>query len=172
MQHLDNEYDDFEEEYKSKTQIKQEMHDMQNFAMRIVKLSKNERARVPLTEEILEAIALADKIKNKPEALRRHVRFMAKVLMETDLTDIQQGLDILANKHQQETSRFHHLEQTRDELIEQGNNRIEALLAECPSMERQKLRQLVRQAAKEKASEKTGKYYRELFAYIKEHANS
>ena len=169
MHHLDNEYDDFDEDIKSKTQIKREMHEMQDFAMKIVNLSKSQRAKLPLTEDIKDSLVLADKIKNKPEALRRHIRFMAKELLELDLSPIRQALDFIANKHQQETNQFHALEQLRDELISEGSSRIEALLTECPAMERQKLRQLVRQAAKEKAAEKTGKYYRELFAYIRAH---
>lgn len=169
MPDYDHDIDALDEEYKSKSDIKREMHALQDFAMRLVKLSKHQRSKVPFTEELLEALALADKIQNKPEALRRHVRFMSKVLLETDLEPIQKALDIMANKHQQETTKFHKLEQLRDEVIDQGGSKIEELLSEHPAMDRQKLRQLQRQAAKEKASEKTGKYYRELFAYLKEH---
>ncbi len=168
MHHLDNEYDGLDEELKSKTELKREMHQMQDFAMKLVKLSKHQRSKVPLTEEIKENLVLADKILNKPDALNRHVRFLAKVLVETDLAPIHQALDVMANKHQQETAKFHKLEQTRDELIEQGNAKVEALLEEYQGFERQRLRQLVRLAAKEKAAEKQGKHYRELFAYLKE----
>ncbi|MDO6427062.1 ribosome biogenesis factor YjgA [Thalassotalea sp. 1_MG-2023] len=170
MPQYEHDIDEFDEDYKSKTEIKREMHAMQDFAMKLVKLSKAQRAKVPFPEEILEALALADKIKNKPEALRRHVRFMSKVLLETDLTDVNQALDVMANKHQQDTSRHLRLEQLRDDLITQGNDKIEAMLEQYPAMERQKLRQLVRQATKEHNAEKPGKSYRDLFAYIKEHA--
>ena len=112
---------------------------------------------------------LADKITNKHEALRRHVRHIAKILAETDLEPIKQAMDVMANKHQQESVKFEKLEKMRDELIEQGNDTIEALLSQFDSMERQKLRQLVRQAKKEHSAEKVGKHYRDLFAYLKEH---
>ena len=169
MQHLDNEYDGLDEELKSKTELKREMHQMQDFAMKLVKLSKHQRSKLPLTESLKENLALADKILTKHDALNRHVRFMAKVLVETDLEPIHQALDVMANKHQQETAKFVQLETLRDELIEQGAPCIENLLAEHSSMDRQKLRQLVRQASKEKAAEKPGKYYKELFAYLKQH---
>ena len=78
-------------------------------------------------------------------------------------------MDVMANKHQQESVKFEKLEKMRDELIAEGNEPIEALLAEYTSMERQKLRQLVRQAKKEHKAEKVGKHYRDLFAYLKEH---
>ena len=162
--------DEFDEEYKSKSEIKREMHELQDFALNLVKLSKAQRAKIPFTEGLLEALTLADKIKNKPEALRRHVRFMSKLLLETELEPIKQALDILANKHQQEDAKFHKLEQLRNQVIEQGNDKVEELLSVYPSMERQKLRQLVRQASKEVTSEKIGKYYKELFTYLKDHS--
>ena len=74
------------------------------------------------------------------------------------------------NKHQQETAKFIRLEKLRDELIEQGNPAVEALLTEFEHMERQKLKQLVRHAVKEKKAEKLGKHYRNLFTYLKENS--
>lgn len=164
MPHSEHEFDD---ELKSKSEIKREMLDLQDYAMRLIKLSKHQRTKIPFTEALQEDLVLADKIKNKHEALRRHVRHMAKVLSETDLEPINQALDVMANKHQQETAKFVQLESMRDELIEQGGTFIEELLAKYESMERQKLRQLVRQAAKEKHVEKPGKHYKELFSYLK-----
>ena len=163
-----NDIDEFDEDLKSKSEIKREMLRLQDFAYILIKMSKHQRSRLPLTEEIKDALTLADKILNKHEALRRHVRFLAKVLSETDLEPINQAMDVMANKHQQETAKFLHLETLRDELIEQGNAKIEELLSETPAFERQKLRQLVRQATKEKAAEKPAKYHRDLFAYLKE----
>ena len=78
----------------------------------------------------------------------------------------------MANKHQQETAKFVRLEKMRDELIENGNEPIEALLTEYSTMERQKLRQLVRHANKEKKAEKIGKYHKELFSYLKVHVQA
>ncbi|WP_286265085.1 ribosome biogenesis factor YjgA [Thalassotalea atypica] len=169
MQHLDNEYDDLDEELKSKTELKREMHQLQDFAVKLVKLSKHQRSKIPFTEAIEECLVLADKITNKHDALNRHMRFMARVLQDTDLAPIKQALDVMANKHQQETTKFNRLEKLCDEVIEQGSEKIEALLAEHSAMERQKLRQLVRQAGKEKAADKPGKQYKALFTYLKSH---
>jgi ribosome-associated protein len=113
-------------------------------------------------------MVVADKIRNKHEALRRHIRHIAKILLETDLDPIHQAIDVMANKHQQATAKFVRLENLRDELIEEGNDAVENLLAEFTQMDRQKLKQLVRNAAKEKKAEKLGKHYRNLFDYLKE----
>lgn len=162
---------EFDEELKSKSEIKREMHQMQDFALKLVKLSKHQRSKIPFTDEFKQELILADKIQNKHEALRRHVRHMAKVLCEMDLAPINQALDVMANKHQQETAKFVHLESLRDQLLEEGNNFIEETLVQNDTMERQKLRQLIRQAAKERKLEKVGRGHRDLFAYLKEHVS-
>jgi ribosome-associated protein len=168
MPHSAKVIDELDEELLSKSEIKREMHRLQDFGQMLVKMSKHQRSRLPLTEELKQAMVLADKIVNKHEALRRHIRHIAKILAETDLEPIKQAMDVMANKHQQESAKFDKLEQIRDNLIDEGGTAIEALIAEYSSFERQKLRQLVRHAGKEKKAEKPGKYYRDLFAYLKE----
>jgi len=158
-----------EEELKSKSEIKREMYRLQDFAQELVGMSKHQRSRLPLTDDLLDAMIVADKIANKHEAMRRHIRHIAKILLETDLAPIHQAIDVMANKHQQETAKFIRLEEMRTELLTQGNDCIETLLTDNPSMERQKLRQLVRQANKEFTAEKPAKYYQELFTYLKQH---
>ena len=154
MPHSANDIDDLDEELKSKTEIKREMHQLQAFAQQLVEMSKHQRGRLPLSDELKETMVVADKIKNKHEALKRHIRYIGKVLQETDLAPIRQAMDVMANKHQQETAKFVRLEKLRDDLLEQGNDKVEALLSEYPQLERQKLRQLVRNALKEKKAEK------------------
>ncbi|MEW6990291.1 ribosome biogenesis factor YjgA [Colwelliaceae bacterium 6441] len=159
---------EFDDELKSKSEIKREMHQMQDFALKLVKLSKHQRTKIPFPDDFKHELVLADKIIGKHEALRRHIRHMAKVLCEMDLEPINHALDVMANKHQQESAKFVYLEDLRDQLIENGNSLIEELLTKHDAMERQKLRQLVRQAVKEKKAEKIGKYHRDLFTYLKE----
>lgn len=163
--------DDLDEELKSKSEVKREMLQLQAFGQKLINLSKHQRSKIPFTDDIKDALHLADKIKNKHEALRRHVRHLAKILSESDLEPINHALDVMANKHQQETAKFVKLEKMRDNVIEQEGSFIEDLLAENDTMDRQKLRQLSRQAAKEQKAEKIGKYYKELFDYLKEHTN-
>jgi ribosome-associated protein len=167
---IDDLSSEIDQELKSKTEIKREMHQLQDFGQKLIEMSKHQRSRLPLTEDLKDAMIVADKIRNKNEALRRHIRHIAKILVETDLAPIYQAIDVMANKHQQETAKFTRLENLRDELIEQGSEAVETLLAEFEQMERQKLKQLVRHAAKEKKAEKLGKHYRNLFDYLKENS--
>ena len=165
--HID---ESLEEELKSKTEIKREMHQLQDFAQRLIEMSKHQRSRLPLSDDLKDAMVLADKITNKHEALRRHIRHTAKILLETDLEPIHQAMEVMANKHQQETAKFVRLEALRDDLITQGNTAVESLIADFPNIERQKIKQLIRNAAKEKKAEKLGKHYKNLFTYLKDNA--
>jgi len=158
------------EELKSKTEIKKEMHQLQDFAQSLVEMSKHQRSLISLTDDLKDAMIVADKIRNKHEALRRHIRHIAKILLETDLKPIHKAIEVMENKHQQSTAKFLRLEDLRDQLIEQGNDAVEDTLIEFDKMERQKLKQLVRHAAKEKKAEKLGKHYKNLFAYLKENS--
>ena len=167
MPHSANDIDELDEDLKSKSEIKREMHKLQDFGQKLVEMSKHQRSRLPLTEDLKDAMVLADKIHNKHEALRRHIRHIAKILSETDLTPIHQAMDVMANKHQQESSKHTRIEALRDELIDGNNELIESILSKNQTMERQKLRQLIRQAIKEKKSEKPAKYYLELLNYLK-----
>lgn len=154
--------------YVSKTELKNDMKALQALAREIINLSKAQRAKIPLDDTMLEALTLADKIKNKPDALRRHVQFMAKHLDDIDLADINKGLDFIRNKHQIENLQFQQYEKLRDDVLAMDNQGLEQLLSENPSLERQKLRQLIRTAKKEQTAEKPDKGYKSLFAYLKE----
>ena len=157
-----------DEDFVSKSQIKKEMHELQALGRKIVAMSKSQRAKLPLDDDMRDALVLADKIKNKHEAAKRHMQYIGKILREADLEAIHLTMEALANKHQQETMKFQQLELLRDQLIAGNNDDAEALLVKSPNMERQKLKQLIRQAAKEVKAEKPSKNYRELFQYIKE----
>ena len=169
MPHSANDIEQLDQELLSKSEIKREMHRLQDFAMRLIKMSKHQRSKLPLTDELKDAMVLADKIENKHEALRRHVRYIAKVLAETDLEPINQAIDFITNKHQQESNLHNRYSQLREALISDSNDLIEKTLEHNPNMERQKLRQLVRQTKKEREAEREGKYHKELLNYLKSH---
>ena len=152
----------------SKTEIKNDMKDMQKLGEQICKLNRMQRAKLTLNEEIQAALIIADKIKGKHDAYHRNVQFIAKQLFESDYEAIQAELDKLNNKHAIEHINNSKLEVIRDQLIAQGDSRIDELLAEHEGFERQRMRQLVRQSAKEVKLEKPGKSLKELFKYLKE----
>ncbi|QTH63419.1 DUF615 domain-containing protein [Psychrosphaera ytuae] len=156
-----------DENYISKTDLKKEQRELQVFATDLCKLSKSQRQKLTASEELQDAFKLADKIASKPDALRRHLQFMAKLLRDEALDTLKLEYQKLTSPGQENDALMHKLETTRTDLLENGDDAINSLLESAPTLERQKLRQLVRQAKKEVASEKPGKNYKELFQYIK-----
>ncbi|KID57858.1 ABC transporter ATP-binding protein [Pseudoalteromonas luteoviolacea] len=165
----DHNVEDEEIIYVSKSELKRDAQQYQQLGIDIAELGKKQREKLPLTNELVEAMALADKIRGKHDAYRRHMNYIAKVLRTTDnVEQLQTALDMLLNRNNQAEVLLGQVERVRDDVLKLGDSKINELLEAHPSMERQKLRQLVRQANKELKAEKPAKGYKELFQYLKE----
>ncbi|WMC10161.1 ribosome biogenesis factor YjgA [Oceanimonas pelagia] len=169
MRHHDDHPDhDDDIEWVSKSEMKRESHALQQLGMDLVRLKASDLAKVPLDEELKDAIALAHKLSNKREALRRHLQFIGKLMRSRDVTAIREALNAFDQKNAVVNAHFHRLEQWRDRLIREGDKAVDALLAEHRGLDRQKLRQLARTGRKEQAAGLPPKAYRELFQYLKQ----
>ena len=155
-----------EEEGKSKSQIKREMHELQKLGEELVALSAAARAKIPLDDELQDALQLADKLGNKREALRRHIQVIGRLMRTRDLEPIEQALALLRNTNQAATRQFHKVENWRDKLIA-DSDAVTEFIAAYPEVDVQQLRQLIRNAKKEQEKQQPPKYYRELFQLIK-----
>jgi len=156
-----------DENYISKTDIKKEVKELQEFAQKLTKLSKSQRAKLSASDTLQEGFLLADKISSKPDALRRHMQYMTKVLRDEDVDTLRAQYDRITSPHQVSDGQMKKLETLRSKLLEGGNEAVSELVAKHPNIEVQKLRQLIRQAKKEVEKEKPSKNYKELFQFIK-----
>ena len=150
--------------YVSKSEIKRDAEVLKKLGVELVNLSKNEISKIPLDEDLLYAIELAQKIKK--EGYRRQIQYIGKLLRNRDIEPITQALDKLKNRHNQQVAMFHRLEKLRDELIETGN--AESIMELFPTADRQQLRTLARSAKKELTANKPPKTARQIFQYLKE----
>jgi|TARA_B110000305_G_C19429631_1_gene635579 ribosome-associated protein len=145
---FDDALDDSDEiEIVSKTQLKRESIDIQKLGMRLVGMSYEQLAKIPLDEHVLEAIALAKKIQNKRSALKRHYQFLGKLLRARETDAIIEALRVIEEANHGHIQRFHQAEMWRDEIIAKGNEAIESLVDQQTAADRQKLRQLSRNYA-------------------------
>ncbi|GAB5382495.1 MAG: ribosome biogenesis factor YjgA [Aliiglaciecola sp.] len=160
--------EDQEPEFKSKTQLKQESQAIQKLGESLVDLGASALAKIPLDDELSEAIQLARKINRKKDGFRRQLQLIGKMMRHRDCAPIQTALDQLQMSHLLQTQKFHHIEQARDRVLDLGDDGINSLVAEHPDLDRQKLRQLVRQANKQKEQNKPPKAAREIFQYLKD----
>lgn len=163
MQQLNDDIDD-EIIYVSKSEIKRDAEVLKKLGVELVNLSKNELAKIPLDDDLLYAVELAQKIKK--EGYRRQIQYIGKMLRSRDVEPLIQALDKLKNRHNQQIAVFHKLEKLRDNLIETGD--AEDIMAIYSIADRQLLRTLSRAAKKELEANKPPKTARQIFQYLKE----
>jgi ribosome-associated protein len=149
----------------SRTEMKNDMEDLQKLGEELVTLKPAVLEKFPLSDELREAIKDAQRFKN--EAKRRQLQYIGKVMRNVDPEPIQAALDKIRNKHSQATAALHKLELLRERIVDEGDQAISEALDLYPNLDRQRLRQLARQAAKEKKANKPAKAYREIFQALK-----
>ncbi len=153
--------------YVSKSQLKRESHALQALGEELVALPSAKLAKIPMPEELAEAVSLARKIKARG-GRKRQLQYIGKIMRNIDADPIEQALNDLKNAAGKEAAKFHRLEQWRDRLIEEGDAVIGELLETYPGADRQHLRQLIRNAQREAANNKPPKSAREIFRYLRE----
>ncbi|APQ13793.1 hypothetical protein NS274_08950 [Pseudomonas oryzihabitans] len=151
---------------KSKTQVKRELHALQDLGERLAGLPAEQLDRLPLTDPLRKALAEAPKHKTHI-ARKRHVQYLGKLMRDQDLEAILALVDQMDSSTRQYNERFHALERWRDRLIAEGDAALEAFVALYPETDRQHLRGLVRHAQHEAAHNKPPAAARKVFKYIR-----
>lgn len=151
----------------SKSQLKRESHALTDLGKELVELPQNKLDKIPLDENVADAVALARRIKERG-GRKRQLQYIGKLLRKVDAEPILAAMDALKNEHLKENARLHKLEQWRDRLLEEGDTTLGELLEQHPDADRQHLRQLLRNAQREKKLNKPPKSARELFKYLRD----
>lgn len=71
----------------SKTQRKKDMHALQDLGSRLCRLSDSQLEKLPLSEELIELIHTARKLKTH-ESIRRHMQCVGKRMRREDIEAI------------------------------------------------------------------------------------
>jgi len=174
MNHENNDFNDTnpaednDEDIVSRSQVKREAHAIQELGAAMIKLQASVLEKIPLPENIHDAIMAARKLK-KGSALKRQVQYVGKLLRNSDDEEsIRIAYEKAINPYREDTKLFHQMENWRDRLIAEGDKALEELIIEMPQIDRQHLRQLIRNAKKEKEKNKPPKSSREIFQYLKQ----
>ncbi len=162
---------EFEPEYDrpSKSQLKRDMTALQKLGAELIAEPKERVMRVPMPEDVRDAILECQKIKAH-EGRRRQLQYVGKkmrTLEEHELVAIQKVLDSWRGASKAETASMHALEKRRDKLLT-DDGALTTLLAAHPELDAQQLRALIRNARKEQAENKPPKAYREIFQILKQ----
>ncbi|MHA4867994.1 ribosome biogenesis factor YjgA [Duganella sp. PWIR1] len=162
---------EFEEEYErpSKSEAKRQSNALQKMGEVLVDAPRDRVKRVPMPEDVLEAILMCQTITNH-EGRRRQMQFVGKkmrTLDEEEVALIQKAIDSWKGASKSETAAMHALERRREKLLT-DDNALTALLSDHPELDVQHLRTLIRNARKEQAENKPPKAYREIFQILKQ----
>lgn len=170
-QHDDEDFDEYQDDdgYKSKSQLKREMSELQELGERLCTMPAEKIKAMDIPEAIREAALFAQTLK-KHEAARRHRQYMGK-LMRAEAENIEalrQAIDSVDQQKRKFDDRFHRVEQWRDRLVAGDDALVEEIVTIHPEVDRQHLRTLVRNAVAERAANKPPKAFRTLFKFLRE----
>ncbi len=162
---------EFEQEYErpSKSELKRQVNALQELGEALVNEPRDRVKRVPMPEDVRDAILECQTITNH-EGRRRQMQFVGKkmrTLDEEEVAAIQRAIDSWKGASKADTAAMHALERRRDKLLA-DDNALTTLLAENPELDVQHLRTLIRNARKEQAENKPPKAYREIFQILKQ----
>lgn len=167
--------DDNIDDGPSKSQLKRDAHAVRDLGTELSLLGAAERARVPLPEDIVDAIDELNRT-TKNGARKRQLGWLAKRLRKIDIEPIDAALESIRRAARANTQTLHLVEQWRDRLL--GNEdqpdpktALTDFLDKYPHADRQLLRQLQRSAMKEHAENKPTKSARVLFKAVRDAVN-
>jgi len=153
--------------YKSKSELKREMHDLQDLGISLTKLTLEKLKKLPLTDDLLVALIDAPK-HHVRSAKRRHLQFIGKLMAKQNIVAIKEKLQEFNQANTNLNANFHLLEQMRNDLLTNGNTAINNLLAQYPNAERSYLRKLINASNKEQQLGNPPISARKLFKYLRE----
>ncbi|MDR5772225.1 MULTISPECIES: ribosome biogenesis factor YjgA [unclassified Caballeronia] len=152
----------------SKSQLKRDMHALQELGEALIALPKDALKRMPMPEKLNDAVREARRITDH-EGKRRQVQYVGRVmrtLLEDEVAALRTALDTHRGVNKAETARLHWIERSRDKLLA-NDTALTDFIREHPGVDAQEGRTLIRNTRKERELQKPPRYYRELFQWIK-----
>lgn len=164
----------------SRTDLKKESAELQKLGEALVTLRSDLLEGLALPEKLLDALSEAGRIANF-EGKRRQMQFVGKLMRGLDEATLEAVREALATQHAgsaRETLALHEAERWREDLIAR-DEAVGEWLTRFPDTDAQQLRSLVRQARKDRPAPdadaasrglapRQGRAYREIFQLVRE----
>lgn len=154
----------------SKTRMKQASHELQTLGEAVVALPDARLDGLAIAEILLDAIRQFKKTKTF-EGRRRQMQYIGKLMRQHDVEPIRQAVTDMQLGRAKDSLALHQAERWRAELLA-DDEAATRWIAEHPQTDAQQLRSLIRAARKDAAlvpEKRSGRAFRELFQFIKEH---
>lgn len=152
----------------SKSQLKRDMHSLQDMGKRMLELSNEQLDTLTISDTLRSAIEESRRIRQN-EAKRRHLQYIGKIIrQEDDPEAVRRAIDAFDSGSEEHTRRHHLAERWRDRMIADGDSVAGEFFSYCPNADIQHLRNLVRNARRDVEKEKNTGQARKLFRYLRE----
>ena len=156
-----------DDEPVSKSQLKREAQALRSLADELAELPPSQLGKVPLDDDVLQAIKLARTLRSHG-ARRRQLQYVAKLIRRTDASGLIEALEQLKLEAQGLTAQQHRIEAWRNRMLEEGDSALGELLQQRPGLDIQALRQLIRNGQHERKAGKPPAAARALFRTLRE----
>ena len=163
------ELDDNGYDRPSKSQLKREMTALQELGTALVELPKDALKRMPMTEDLADAVHEARRITDH-EGKRRQLQYVGRMmrgLREDEVAALRTALEEHRGVNKAATARLHWIERTREKLLG-SDDALTEFIRQHPAADPQEGRTLIRNARREQEQARPPKYFRELFQWIKD----
>lgn len=154
---------------KSKSTIKKDVLEITELGRALIMLNDEQLDKLPLSGSLHDNIVAARNMQKI--ALKRQLQFIGKLLRKSgNLEEIQKSYDVVVNKDKESNLLFQRLENIRNSLInpDKSNETLGKLIVEFPSMDIQRLRQLIRNHHSEVQKNKARKSFKEIFKFLRD----
>lgn len=160
---------DDEDDRPSKTQLKQQSHDLQKLGLQLAGLTPEQLDRTEMPESLRDALALYQRTKSH-EGKRRQMQYVGKLMRQVDEAPLREAVATAELGTAQQAFQLHELERWRAELIA-DDGALTRWMGAFPDTDAQQLRSLVRAARRDTAAlgpeDRQPRSVRELFQFIK-----
>jgi ribosome-associated protein len=154
----------------SKTRRKHDSHDLQALGEALIELPQDRLDALLLSETLRDALGQCRQTRSH-EGKRRQMQYIGKLMRRTDPEPIRQAVAEMQLGRAHDSLALHEAERWRAELIS-SDAAATRWIATHPASDTQQLRSLVRNARKDASlvpEKRSGRAYRELFQFIKQH---
>lgn len=154
----------------SKTQRKKASHELQDLGEALVALPEDRLEGLEIDESLLEAIREYKRTRSH-EGKRRQMQYIGKLMRRTDPQPLREAVAAMQLGRAKDALALHEAERWRSELVA-DDAALTRWTEAHPEADLQQLRSLIRAARKDAAAvpeQRSGKAYRELFKFIRQH---
>lgn len=155
-----------QQERRSKTQRKKDMHDLQALGAELVRLPRDRLQKIDLPDELREAIEFAHRVTSH-EGRRRHMQYLGKLMRQVDADVVRAQLADATGESRAAVALMHTAERWRDQLIA-DDAALTAFIAAHADADVQWLRATIRAARREVAAAQPPRHARELYRWLHE----